>query len=90
MLPVLLYYLPPRLRRGREIRAVNRMRGAAGDDPLFVEFLARRATEQLSYRELGRVSDRPWRDLEEGRHVPLAEAELRRVGILRPRLERNS
>ncbi len=90
MLPVLLHYLPTRLTRGREIRAVKRMRGTAGDDPLFVEFLARRATEQLSYRQLRRVSDRPWRDLEEGRHVPLAEAELRRVGILRPGLKASS
>ncbi len=90
MLPVLLHYLPPRLTRGREIRAVKRMRGTAGDDPVFVEFLARRATERLSYRELRRVSDRPWLDLEEGRHVPLAEAELRRVGILRPRLKAGS
>lgn len=90
MLPVLLHYLPPRLTRGREIRAVKRMRGTAGDDPLFVEFLARRATEQLPYRQLRKVSDRPWLDLEEGRHVPLAEAELRRVGILRPGLKAGS
>lgn len=90
MLPVLLHYLPPRLTRGREIRAVKRMRGTAGDDPLFVEFLARRATEQLPYRQLRKISDRPWLDLEEGRHVPLAEAELRRVGILRPGLKAGS
>ena len=88
MAPVLLLYLPPRLRRGREIRALRRMQRAAGDDPSFVEFLARRAAGQLSYRELGRLSERPWRDLEEGTHLPLAEAELRRVGVLRPRLDR--
>ena len=85
-IPVLAYYLPPRLGRGREIRAVKSMRSAAGDDPLFVEFLARRAVEQLPYRRLRKISDRPWLDLLEGRHDELAKAELRRVGVIRTRL----
>ncbi len=86
MLPVLINYLPQRLTRGRELHAVRRMRRSAGGDPLFVEFLARRATERLSYRQLRKVSETPWRDLAEGRYTELAEAELKRVGLTRTAL----
>jgi hypothetical protein len=81
LVPVLVYYLPPRLGRAIEIRSVKRVLTAGAGDPQLERFLAHRAAHQLSYRELGRVSRSPWRDLEEGRYSELAAAELRRVGV---------
>lgn len=81
LLPVLVYYLPPRLGRAIEIRSAKRVLSAGAGDPLLERFLAHRAAHQLSYRELGRVSRSPWQDLEEGRYSELAAAELRRVGV---------
>ena len=86
MLLLLGYYLPPRLSRAGEVRALKSLQRIAGDDPRFVEFLARRAAEQLPYRRLRRISDRPWADLDEGRHSELAKGELRRMGVMRTRL----
>ncbi len=81
LLPVLAYYLPPRLGRAFEIHSVKRVLSAGAGDPLLERFLAHRAAHQLSYRELGQVSQSPWRDLEEGRYSELAAAELKRVGV---------
>jgi hypothetical protein len=81
LVPVLVYYLPPRLGRAVEIHSVKRVLADGSGDPLLERFLAHRAAHQLSYRELGRVSRTPWRDLEEGRYSELAAAELRRVGV---------
>lgn len=81
LVPVLAYYLPPRLGRAFEIRSVKQVLSAGAGDPLLERFLAHRAAHQLSYRELGRVSVSPWKDLEEGRFSDLAAAELRRVGV---------
>jgi hypothetical protein len=78
---VLAAYLPPRVGRVLEAREVRRAVREGAGDPALERFLAQRAAVHLSYRELARVSRAPWRDLEEGRHRRLAEAELRRVGI---------
>lgn len=85
--PVLAAYLPGRLLRAREARAVEQARRRAGDDPLFAEFLARRAAHNLSYRRLAEVSREPWRDIEGGHYERLAAAELERLG-LEPRPKR--
>lgn len=83
-LPLVVGYLPPRLSRTREVAALRRLIEEGADEPGLERFLAHRAAERLSYRELRAVSAHPWRDLEEGRYGELADAELRRVG-LRPR-----
>lgn len=80
-LPLLAYYAPPRLTRARETRAVKAALEDGAGDPLLEHFLAQRAAVNLSFRELRRVSIRPWRDIEEGRVEDLAAAELRRVGV---------
>jgi len=80
-LPLLAYYGPPRLVRAREARAVAAALEEGAGDPLLERFLAQRAAVNLSFRELRRVSVRPWRDIEEGRVGKLAAAELRRVGV---------
>lgn len=80
-LPLLALYLPARLARSREANAVAEAHSRSGDDPAFRELLARRAAQNLSYRELANVSSEPWRDLAEGRHDALAQAELARLGL---------
>lgn len=81
--PVLALYAPFRISRRREVRAIRRAARQAGGDPAFDEFLARRAAENLPYHRLREVSENPWRDLEEGRHRALADAELARLGLRR-------
>jgi hypothetical protein len=80
-LPVLALYLPGRLARGRELGALRGMLREGEGDPGLERLLAQRAAVQLPYRELRRVSDAPWRDIEQGRTADLARAELRRVGV---------
>jgi hypothetical protein len=84
---VLGVYLPARIGRVREAQTVEAARRRSGDDPLFHEFLARRAAQNLSFRRLDRVAAEPWRDLAEGNFERLARAELERLG-LRGRLRR--
>jgi hypothetical protein len=78
---LLVVYLPPRIARALELREVRRAVRAGAGDPALERFLAERAAVRLSYRALSKVSPTPWRDLAEGRHRRLAEAELRRVGV---------
>lgn len=80
-LPLLAWYGPPRLGRGLEVRAVEAALEEGSGDPLLEHLLAQRAVVHLSFRELRRVSARPWEDLERGRVADLAAAELRRVGV---------
>lgn len=79
--PVLGLYLPLSLAWRRERRALARALREHGDDPLLEEYLARRAVENLPYRDLRSVSEAPWEDLEAGRFGRLADAELRRLGF---------
>lgn len=79
--PVLAGYLPARVERAREAEALRRARRQAGDNPVFEEFLARRAAQHMSLRRLTQISPEPWRDLAEGRFEPLARAERERLGV---------
>jgi hypothetical protein len=63
--PVLGFYLPMRVRRSREARAVAR-RLAGGGDPALEALLARRAVQYLPYHLLQRVSADPVGDLQAG------------------------
>lgn len=83
-LPLLALYLPARLGRVREARAVESARDSAAGDPGFEELLARRAAVTLSYRQLAEVTPEPWRDLAAGRFERLARAELERLGLNPP------
>ena len=82
-IPILALYVPLRVSRAREVRAVRRAARRHGSDPAFEEYLARRAVQRLPFHKLLEVSANPWRDLEEGRHRALADAELERLGIRR-------
>ena len=79
--PVLWSYLPPRLSRGREKRALKRLVDAGRGDAAMESFLAHRAAHHLSYRRLRKITEKPWSDLEAGRCDALAQAELRRMGV---------
>lgn len=79
--PLLAVYVPARRARADEARAIRRAVADAGGDPVFLAFLARRAVENLPFRQVRAISSAPWRDLREGRYEALARAELRRLGI---------
>lgn len=79
--PVFGFYLPLRLQRSREARALRAALGAHRDDPRFEAFLAQRAIDSLGYRRLREISPSPWADVQDGRCQALAAAELRRLGI---------
>jgi hypothetical protein len=81
--PVAGLYLPLRLSRRREIASIRSELGPGPRPPELEAYLARRALATLSFADLRRVCADPVRDLEEGRHGPLAEAELSRLGLAR-------
>ncbi|HEV2776828.1 MAG TPA: hypothetical protein VGV90_14635 [Solirubrobacteraceae bacterium] len=79
---ILLVYLPVRVARVRERRALRRLLARFGDDPALERLLAHRALQTMSYRQLQRsVGERPWVDLAEGRYAALAAAERRRLDL---------
>jgi hypothetical protein len=82
-LPILAIYTPFRVSRVLEVRAIRKAADRARGDPMFEEYLAHRAVENLPYHKLREITPNPWRDLEAGRHSALAEAELRRLGLRR-------
>lgn len=81
--PILAMYAPFRVARVREVRALRKAASRARDDPMFEEYLAHRAVQNLPYHRLREITPNPWRDLESGRHSALARAELRRLGLRR-------
>jgi hypothetical protein len=84
-LPILAMYTPFRISRAREVRAIRRAAARAHGDPMFEEYLAHRAVENMPYHKLREITPNPWRDLEAGDYTALAEAELRRLGLRRVR-----
>ncbi len=80
--PILFLYLPVRLARIRERRAMRRLLDRFGDEPGLERLLAHRALQTMSYRRLDReLGGRPWMDLAEGRYGELAAAERRRLDL---------
>jgi hypothetical protein len=82
-LPLLALYAPLRIAWSRDSRAVRRALDVGEPDPMLLELLARRALLTRSYAEIRAVTEEPFRDLDEGRFRPLAELELRRLGLER-------
>ena len=89
-LPILAMYVPFRVSRAREARAIRKAAVRAQGDPMFEEYLAHRAVENLPYHKLREITANPWRDLEEGRHSALADAEIDRLGLRRIRRDRRA
>jgi hypothetical protein len=80
----LLLYVPARAAATRERREVEHALATCSRDEVD-QLLALRAASRLPLRQLREVSDNPARDLGDGMHHTLADAELARVGLTRPR-----
>ncbi len=83
--PLLALYVPLRISWFRQVRAVRQAVERDPSNPVLTEFLARRAASNLPYDALRATTPDPWDDLANGRFQPLADAELDRLGIKRPR-----
>ncbi|MBW3608260.1 MAG: hypothetical protein KY463_07875 [Actinobacteria bacterium] len=81
---ILLVYLPVRLARVRERRALRQLLARHGNDATLERLLAHRALQTMSYQRLQAVGGRPWADLAEGRYAELAAAERRRLNVESP------
>lgn len=79
--PVLGLYLPLRSARRREVAALRTSLQKHGDDPRLERYLAERAVRTLPFDEVESLVGDPWRALQEGNTRPLADAELRRLGL---------
>lgn len=88
--PLVAIYLPFRIARIRETRAVRLALRRRGEDPALQRTLANRALHRLSYRHLLVLSPDPSGDVDGGRYQALAAAELRRLGIRRRPRDRAS
>lgn len=84
ILPVLGLYLPARLARRREIEQIGAALAREDDVTQIDRLLAERALEHLSFSDLAQVSADPRDDISKGQTRSLADAELRRLGMVRP------
>ncbi len=82
--PVLGLYLPLRLSRRRDLRALEEGLRASDQDEVMDRYLAERAIRSMTYAQVHALVGDPWQALQEGRGRPLADAELARVGLRRP------
>lgn len=83
--PVVGLYLPLRLARRRETMAIRKALAQHGDDPQLDRHLAERALAHLPFTVVQPLSSNPRRDIAEGNARSLADAELGRLGLRRPR-----
>ncbi|MCX6371622.1 MAG: hypothetical protein NTX16_00835 [Actinobacteria bacterium] len=81
---ILFLYLPVRVRWRRYVGAVADALPGSGGDPVFEQYLARRAADVLPWDRLRALSDDPWRAIASGDYRALADAELARLGLRRP------
>ena len=79
----LLLYLPLRLPWRREVNDVRRALATDPDDPALTRYLARRAIESMTFAQARAWGDDPWRVAESADARPLADLELRRLGLRR-------
>jgi len=84
-LPILAVWVPPRVSRERERRALRK--SLESDDRVALAYLANRAVATRLFRELRKASDDPVADLAAGRYEALAALEMDHLslGSLRPR-----
>ena len=81
--PVMWLYLPLRNARRREHAEVRELLGSSTDGEVADRYLAQRALQRLPLTTLQGVEPDPWRAVSEGRTRPLADAELKRLGLHR-------
>jgi hypothetical protein len=78
-IPVLVLWVPPRVSRERERRALTRSLRAG--DGLAIAYLANRAVATRGFREIQRASADPVGDLRSGRYDALARLELDHLAL---------
>lgn len=83
--PVLGLYLPLRQARRRDVAALQQALDRHGTDAAFDRYLAERAVHRMPYADVHAVTGDPWSAIDAGRLRPLADAELTRMGLSRPR-----
>jgi hypothetical protein len=81
-LPVLAVWIPPRMSRERERRALRR--SLTSGDGVALAYLANRAVAGRLFRELRTASDDPVADLAAGRYEALAALELDHLALASP------
>lgn len=84
LLPVLWLYVPRRVAHNRDVEQTRQLL-AQGDPREADGYLAQRALHHHPYARLREVSEQPWADYAAGRHRALADLELARLGLRRPR-----
>ncbi len=82
--PVIGLYVPQRLARRRDLRALDQALRSTGSEAEMDRYLAERAIRSMPYAQVHGLVGDPWRAVDEGRARPLADAELARVGLRRP------
>lgn len=83
VVPVLAVYLPSRIGRAREVKALRRILSDQEQESV-ERYLAQRALYTLAYHQLAAIGERPWGYLESPDYHRLADAELARLGFSRP------
>ena len=78
-LPILAVWVPPRVSRERERRALRK--SLESDDRVALAYLANRAVATRLFRELRNASDDPVADLAAGRYEALAALELDHLSL---------
>jgi hypothetical protein len=81
---VLFLYLPIRIGWRREVAAVAAALARQGGDVGFEHYLAQRAVYALPWDRLQALTGDPWRAIAAGDYRALADAELARLGLVRP------
>ncbi len=81
IVPVVVWYVPGRTRRRRELEQVDALLRRSGRSPELDAYLALRAFHDLDYVQLLSVTPDPGGDLLAGRHEALATAQLRRLNL---------
>jgi hypothetical protein len=79
----LILYAPLRLPWRRDVAEVRRALASDPDDPVLGLYLARRALAGMTLTEARELGGDPWRGPAAGDVWPLAEVELRRLGLRR-------
>lgn len=78
-LPILALWVPPRVSRERDRRALRK--SLKSDDRIALAYLANRAVATRLFRELRKASDDPVADLAAGRYEALAALELEHLSL---------
>jgi hypothetical protein len=79
--PVLLFYIPLRRARSRDVAELLSALAVPSTHPALRGYLAQRAVSNLTTAQLWSITRDPYGDLAAGRHLALANAELRRLGL---------